>query len=305
MITTNLLGRWLESLDYEYHISPDCSRHQSPRSSCTACIDQCPVDAITLVDGKPVIYNEDCIECGDCVANCPIQAVEGFLPKRTIKNDQFIIDGNRIPTIKELLVYYKKGITTIVCEQENIHPDWEKTIQEANQMLEDLGEPPFQVAYEQDSSNDDKKISRRELFFIWERGLKNIGKQMAPAKWRFNHESLDLLTHYPDHQFVDISLDLEQCTLCKACQVLCKNNCLEVNEDHFSISPQQCTNCSLCQDICPEGAISIKEMITPTSPVDYQVFNNVCSSCEETFTALDEDKDLCLFCTKRDEYAMI
>lgn len=305
MIVMNLLSRWLESLDYEYRISPDCSRHLSHRSGCMECISSCPVDAITLEDGKPVIDTKACIDCGDCVASCPVQAVEGFLPKRTIKSENFIIEENSMPTVKELLVYYKKGITTLAFEDIQMNEEWEETIKETNRMLVELGELPFQVSFDEVESEKDMKISRRELFFIWERGMKNYSKKLAPAEWRFNHESLDLSKHYPDHQFTEISIDTKKCTLCKACEILCKKESLEINDTHFSISAQQCSNCSLCQDMCPEGAISLKQMITPAKTVDHDIYTNLCSSCEETFPTLDKEEDLCFLCMKREEYALM
>lgn len=306
MIGMNILGRWLESLDYEYHISPHCSRHQSPRSTCRECIDSCPTEAISLENDKPIIHHKSCIECGDCVASCPVQAVEGFLPKRTIINDKFIMDGNRIPTIKELLVYYKKGITTIICEEKHINEDWEKAIENVNQVLKKLGEQPFEIRFEQvNNSKNDTKMSRRELFFTWENDLKKLGKKMAPAKWRFNHESLNLSKYYPNHQFVNITLDTDKCTLCKACQILCKKDSLNINETHFSIDAQQCSNCTLCVDICPENAISLKEVITPASTINHQLHKNVCTSCEDTFETLNEDQPLCFSCIKKKEFSMV
>jgi Fe-S-cluster-containing hydrogenase component 2 len=42
---------------------------------CGACVDVCPVDAITIEDGIAVI-SEECIECGACVGECPSEAIE-------------------------------------------------------------------------------------------------------------------------------------------------------------------------------------------------------------------------------------
>lgn len=305
MLGINLLGHWIEGLDYEYQISSDCSRHQSARSSCNKCIESCPEEAISLIDGKPVIENKDCIECGLCVASCPVQAVEGFLPKRTVADNCLIIDENNPPTIKELLVYYKKGITTIICEYDTMDSEWEIAIKNTNQALEELGESPFEVHFKQVEPKQSKKISRRELFFIWERTLKEIGNDMTPAKWRFNHESLDLSKYYPDHQFVTISLDTDKCSLCKACQFLCKKDCLQVGDTHFSISNTECTNCSLCQDICPEGAISLTSMISTGLTEKHLLYNNYCTSCERPFQTFHEEDEHCFVCMKIKEHSFI
>jgi Fe-S-cluster-containing hydrogenase component 2 len=48
------------------------------RSECTGCgccVDVCPVEAIRLVDGRAVVYQEICTECGDCVMVCPVEAI--------------------------------------------------------------------------------------------------------------------------------------------------------------------------------------------------------------------------------------
>jgi len=39
-----------------------------------ACVEVCPVDAITIENEKAVI-NDDCIACGACVAECPEEAI--------------------------------------------------------------------------------------------------------------------------------------------------------------------------------------------------------------------------------------
>ncbi len=42
--------------------------------SCGACVQACPVQAITMQDGKAVINPEICISCGLCASVCPVQA---------------------------------------------------------------------------------------------------------------------------------------------------------------------------------------------------------------------------------------
>ncbi|MBQ5917188.1 MAG: 4Fe-4S binding protein, partial [Lachnospiraceae bacterium] len=42
--------------------------------SCGACVDACPVGAITEGDGKYVIDAETCVECGACAGACPVGA---------------------------------------------------------------------------------------------------------------------------------------------------------------------------------------------------------------------------------------
>ena len=49
-----------------YVISDDCIK-------CGACVDECPVDAISEGDTKYVI-SDACIDCGSCAAVCPVDA---------------------------------------------------------------------------------------------------------------------------------------------------------------------------------------------------------------------------------------
>lgn len=39
------------------------------------CVEVCPVEAISLKDGKAVIDEDTCTECGLCVDECPNSAI--------------------------------------------------------------------------------------------------------------------------------------------------------------------------------------------------------------------------------------
>jgi ferredoxin len=44
-------------------------------SACESCIEICPTEAISLVDGHAYIDPDECIECGSCLAECPEEAI--------------------------------------------------------------------------------------------------------------------------------------------------------------------------------------------------------------------------------------
>lgn len=48
-----------------------CLNHRHRGAGCTHCVAACPVDAITLVDGAPVLAAETCVQCGICLHSCP------------------------------------------------------------------------------------------------------------------------------------------------------------------------------------------------------------------------------------------
>ena len=43
---------------------------------CQACINMCPVQAISMVNGNVVIDKAKCIDCGTCANICPVAAPE-------------------------------------------------------------------------------------------------------------------------------------------------------------------------------------------------------------------------------------
>jgi len=42
---------------------------------CEACVSVCPVEAISMMDGKAEVDPDTCVECGSCVPVCPVEAI--------------------------------------------------------------------------------------------------------------------------------------------------------------------------------------------------------------------------------------
>ncbi len=42
---------------------------------CGQCVDACPVQALSMKDGKSQVDESLCIDCGACVAVCPTNAL--------------------------------------------------------------------------------------------------------------------------------------------------------------------------------------------------------------------------------------
>ena len=296
-----LLGKWVESLDYEYEISTSCTRHRSPHSACEKCIAVCAEKAITLVNNKPVIEREKCTECGDCISACSAQAVSGIFPKRTVIGNQLLITREHKPTVKELLVLHKKGVKVIGSENPSLIEAWKQVIEETNSMLFQLGEEPFTLSNKA-IEKAEESYSRRELFSLWKKSSQSLMVQATPAKWRFNHNDLDLAKYYPDYQFTSITVDTNTCTLCKACDILCPKKCLTISETSFTVATQSCSSCQLCADICPEKAITIKDHITAVNDIHYPIYKKQCGVCHQPYNTLREHDEKCVMCTKREGY---
>jgi Fe-S-cluster-containing hydrogenase component 2 len=44
-------------------------------TGCETCVDACPVEAISMVDGVAKIDVDECTDCGTCVDECPVEAI--------------------------------------------------------------------------------------------------------------------------------------------------------------------------------------------------------------------------------------
>lgn len=293
-----LLDKWVESLDYEFEVLTSCTRYKSPRSTCQRCLNVCEHEAITLENNSPMIHREQCIECGNCIAACPVQAIAGIFPKRTVINNKLLVSNEHVPTVKEMLVLYKKGVREIISENTALTDSLLIVIEEANSMLIQLGEDTFKV-FNKTIEKTEEVYSRRELFSIWKKEGQSIMKQVAPAKWRFNHKHLDVTKYYPNYQFTNIYLNPDKCTLCKACEFLCEKNCFSITETGFSIVAQACSSCRLCVDICPENAIKLEEHISAVKDIYYPIYKKQCCICHEHFETLRKNEEHCVSCTKR------
>lgn len=295
------LEKWLESLDYEYEILSTCTRFNSPHSKCRICMDVCEENAIHLDKNKPAISTDKCTECGKCISACPVQAVAGIYPRRSFIDKKLAVTEGFPPTAKELVVLHAKGITEIVAQSETLLNSWQEPIDEANQMLIQLEKEPYKVNVAEVKQKEES-YTRRELFSFWKKESTSFLKLAIPAKWRFNHDDFNLAKHYPEYQFFHITVDVNKCTVCNACQKLCGQNCFDIQKEVFQISPQDCNACQICADICPEHAIVIENKISRKleEPISLTVYNNTCSTCDRSFEALTPDENKCIICKKRE-----
>ena len=291
------IEKWIESLDYDFElVTSTCVRYKSPRSTCAACAAACTEEAIVYSQGKPTIDQEKCSECGRCIVACPVQAIAGILPKQLFFKKKFIITQAEPLSVKELLIYHAKGITTVASREAPIGREWRERLAEVNQLLEQLGEQPFLFETEVQLEST---YSRRELFSLWKKESQSLVKQVTPAKWRFNHLKLELSQYYPDQQFFRIDLDKEKCTLCQACERLCPKSSIKLEEGYFTLNAQVCSGCKLCQETCPEQVIKVTSLISRVQKLNFTVYEKICAECGESYQSLQGDSQKCPMCTRR------
>jgi len=44
-------------------------------TGCESCVEECPSEAIKMVDDKAEVGVDDCVDCGVCVDACPVEAI--------------------------------------------------------------------------------------------------------------------------------------------------------------------------------------------------------------------------------------
>jgi len=44
-------------------------------TGCEACVEECPNEAISMVNDKAVVDVDTCIDCGVCIDACPAEAI--------------------------------------------------------------------------------------------------------------------------------------------------------------------------------------------------------------------------------------
>lgn len=68
----------------------------------TDCVEVCPVACFYELDNQLIIHPDECIDCTACVAECPVQAIyaEADLPEEFQKDTEF--NATAAKRIKEL-----------------------------------------------------------------------------------------------------------------------------------------------------------------------------------------------------------
>ena len=44
-------------------------------TGCESCVEECPSEAITMVDDKAAVDVDACVDCGACVDACSVEAI--------------------------------------------------------------------------------------------------------------------------------------------------------------------------------------------------------------------------------------
>ncbi len=277
MSTLAKLWKFVANMSLNFEIT-SCVRASSKLSSCTQCVDICPVDTIGLVDNIPSFSPSACVECGACVGACPSSAFSlsqyrgvDFFFEFLEQETPIISCKQNVPClawfgVEELMALaLSKEIVLELgycksCEiGKRLYTHIVATIEEANFVLSSFCDKTLKVSFE----TSDRETQERRNF------LSNITLQKAlKAKEEFEarieEEELKSFaidsTHVAKLKTKTIPLKRQLLlTLLKRVEKPAQYEILPQKEISFisqKYIDERCTNCQICYRICPTGALS-------------------------------------------------
>lgn len=258
-------------------------------------MEQCNYDAISLKDHLILINTNRCTMCGECIIACPLSAIEGLVSSRTFDKGSLIFDDTYLPSIKELLIYKKRGLASIQDHNNQINQEWNLLLDKVNEQLALLNESPIDVV----KINSNEKLSRRAFLNSFQNNGKRFAKGIAPAAWKIEMDDWKLQKYYPEIQFYKVDLDKKKCTLCQACFSLCIEAVFTLKEGFLQIQNEKCVNCTSCMDVCTEEAIKIKPELKKKEERIEPFYIKKCPECLHNFITFQSDTIHCPICINR------
>jgi Fe-S-cluster-containing hydrogenase component 2 len=290
----SILVNWLESLHEEMNVTTKCLRVRNLKSTCNLCVQSCEHNAIEI-NGVILIDTQKCTLCGECMIACPLSAIEGIASNRFFEKGSLVFDESYTPSLKELLIYKKRGMTSIQLNNQVNH-EWETVVANANEQLQSLDESPIIFV----NKVTETALSRRAFFSSFQKEGKQLAKSMAPAAWKIEQDDWKLTKYYPDFQFYCVTIDQVKCSLCQACFSLCPENVFHIEDNKLVIEHEKCVNCTSCTDVCSENAIEIISDVKRKIDQIVHVHSKTCQDCGHSFYTFVKETEKCHVCADRD-----
>ncbi|NYE04611.1 Fe-S-cluster-containing hydrogenase component 2 [Bacillus niacini] len=259
-------------------------------------MEKCKHNAIELNGELLIIDTKKCTLCGECMIACPSSAIEGVASNRNFEKGSLIFDKSYTPSLKELLIYKKRGMTSIQISDQALNQEWEKVLVDTNKRLKLLDESPITVT----EKVRDEVLSRRAFFGSFQREGKQLAKRMAPVAWKMEQDDWKITKYFPNYQFYSVEINPYECTLCQTCFSLCGEVVFKLMDGKLLIKAEWCVNCTSCRDVCPEEAIKIQPEIKRKNEQYEFVHSKTCKDCGHTFYTFDKETEKCHMCKNRD-----
>lgn len=85
-----IMSKYINPVMYSFMINAKGFKVTNKCTSCGKCVERCPLNNITLVDGKPT-WGNNCTHCMACIGGCPTKAVE--YGKKTVGKPRHYLEG--------------------------------------------------------------------------------------------------------------------------------------------------------------------------------------------------------------------
>ncbi len=266
-----------------------CVRSSSKFSTCSRCLDICPVETIEWVDNLPAFTPSACIACGGCVGVCPTEAFSlsnfstinfffDFLESQ--KEDLHCGEGiGCVSTlsVEHLIALALESQLPLVAHPQGCHCGGESTklkdqiianLEEANFVLESIADnKQIKIAQAEPILSNEENRSVEEVSSTDRRSFLSL-KTAIQSKQSFD-EAVDA------DELKAFSLDKEALSRMKESRIPDKRKLLfsvlkrqekpskyeVLATEDISFTSQKyvdehCTNCQICYRICPTGALS-------------------------------------------------
>lgn len=265
-------------------IGDRCIRHQTRHGECDACIQHCPVAAITLTGNTPRLDADRCIYCSHCVVVCPTDAIDSLSPieRRYEDNCLFSQGDPRVASREELLLWHDQyGIRQIAIP--DMASRWLLPVARLNLLLKQIGEPIWQVIYPPETA--DPPPSR-----WWAKKTGSVGRIVGGQR--------ALRDAFPAIAWFKVTLDLATCSLCGACGRICPEQAIQFTDKTLQINTQRCTGCRACLSVCFNQSIALQPWAAATSPETHSLHTCRCRQCRQSFRHRSPEEALCPLCRR-------
>lgn len=265
-------------------IGARCVRQLLRHSSCRACVESCPVQAIALSDGKITLNADACLRCGECLFACPTAAIAGIdAPSRRYQGDTLVAPFSPLaPNTRELLIWHRLyHIRAVACDAEK-HPGWALAVARLNLVLRGWQEPGWRLV---PPVRGDVDNARRALLHA---GTAQSAR--VPSGRRVLREL------YPQISETIPVIHIPQCELCGACSRVCPESALRIEENAFIIDSAHCTHCGNCEAVCQYQALTLEEGPRHEPPGALPLVKLRCQSCQRPFAAWENHSAVCPTC---------
>ncbi len=286
-----------------------CINHLNRETVCQACKENCPTNAIKLVNGLPVINHLSCINCGACISACPTLAIDHIQkpyiniskqveqhPKANITCDQHEAyqKGIKVPCYLyldlSLLLQVGNGKKEITFYTEKCTTCPKSEVISVKQHIEGLQRElehyhiPFSIQVN-DTELDDKEdqaidgLTRRELFKKF--SIKNVREALfEEGEERKTEKETKNLTVKERARFKRKLFN--QHILMET-----KEMAMTLPDAHFLHIKvtDACSGCNVCEKICPTQAIYWENDVQGNSQLLFNLQQCIgckkCAACPE------------------------